>query len=266
MRAQIVSAEERLDAGDILGARAALVETVRARPRDIESQVFLFHVMAIQGDWEKAAARLRAIVALDPAYRMFGLLYGAAIGAEVARAEVFAGRRPPDLLCATAPWTEAFVAAFAGALAGDPASIEARDMAADEALDVPGRWNDQDIDWIADTDDRLGPMLEAIVDGRWGLLPFEAVAELRSEGPRHLRDLIWLPAHVTLRSGERAAALLPTRYPGTEMEPDDTLKLARQTIWKPGAGGVTAAGQRVLTGGEEIDLDLLSLRSLVMAA
>ena len=68
--------------------------------------------------------------------------------------------------------------------------------------------------WIADVDPRLGPCFEAIVAGKWGLVPFEAISRIKTEGPRDLRDVVWLPVEMALRSGQSAAALLPARYPG----------------------------------------------------
>jgi hypothetical protein len=111
-----------------------------------------------------------------------------------------------------------------------------RDQAFEEAGDTPGMRDEAKFAWVADIDPRLGPCFEAIVGGRWGLIPFEAVDVIKVDGPNDLRDVVWLPVQIMLRSGQSAAALLPARYPGTETETDSDLRLGRKTEWRNGAG------------------------------
>ena len=82
-----------------------------------------------------------------------------------------------------------------------------RDTAFAAAPDTPGSFNDTPIAWIADADSRFGPTIEAIIGGRYGLLPFSDIAVMVSEGPRDLRDLVWYPVELTLKTGPRIAAL-----------------------------------------------------------
>ena len=114
-------------------------------------------------------------------------------------------------------------------------------------------------------DARFGPMFEAIVAGRWGLIPFAMVEEISTEGPVDLRDLVWLPAEIRFRQGPALAAMLPVRYPGTEREPEGGLRLARMTEWREAGGLVRGNGQRVWTTGEGEDVGILSFRRIRFA-
>jgi type VI secretion system protein ImpE len=101
--------------------------------------------------------------------------------------------------------------------------------------------------WIADADPRLGPMLEAIVNGKYYWIPFARLREIRVEKPVDLRDVAWTPAHLTLANGGETVALIPTRYPGSEKATTPGLVMARATEWveRPGQTFL-GLGQRLL--------------------
>jgi protein involved in temperature-dependent protein secretion len=254
-----------LTSGDLDGARAALVERVRASPADQPARMFLFQLMLVLGEWDKAKAQLRALAQISAQAQMLAATYDQAIEAERLRAEAFAGRAPFRVLVSTSPWIEKLARALEVSARGDGESGDAlRDEAFGEALNVPGRWNDQPFGWVADSDPRFGPCFEVIVAGNWGLVPFEAVSSLKSEGPRDLRDLIWLPVELALRSGQSAAGFLPVRYPGTESSSDAKLRLARATTWCKTDRGEIGLGQRTFFTDSGAEYDLLSLRSVEM--
>jgi type VI secretion system protein ImpE len=150
---------------------------------------------------------------------------------------------------------------------GDPGAAGAlRQRAFEESPETPGTADGGAFTFITDADARFGPCLEAIIDGVYGLIPFEAVAAVQSAGPADLRDLVWQPAGLTLRSGRNGMAFLPARYPGAATDPDDLVKLARKTEWqtRPGLGPV-GRGQRVFDA-DGRELALLSLRRIDFAA
>jgi type VI secretion system protein ImpE len=118
-------------------------------------------------------------------------------------------------------------------------------------------------DWISDADTRFGPCLEAIVGGRYGIIPFDTIERVTSEGPRDLRDIVWYPVQIAFRRGQSVAALLPARYPGSEFADDPAERSTRSTAWIDRPWGQAGSGQHLLnlSGGEE--RGLLSLRALV---
>jgi type VI secretion system protein ImpE len=97
-----------------------------------------------------------------------------------------------------------------------------------------------------DGDSRLGPVLEAIVNGRYYWVPFHRIRTIRLEEPEDLRDLVWMPAYFTWANEGEAVGLIPTRYPGSESSPDPDIRRARRTEWiEQGAETYSGLGQRM---------------------
>ena len=262
----MAQADELLRQGDLDGARATLVESVRKAPSDQAARMFLFQLLAVSGEWDKAQTQLRSVAQLSPEAAMLAAVYNQAIGAERLRADAYEGRTPFPVLVASSPWVEQLAQGLTAMAAGRKEEGEAlRDQAFDAATDTPGRLNDEPFLWIADADPRLGPCFEAIVSGKWGLIPFEAVDQIKSEGPKDLRDIVWLPVEMRLRSGQSAAALLPARYPGSEGADSPDLRLGRATEWRDGPAGEQPLGQRLWTFDTGEDVGVLALRQLDMA-
>ncbi len=253
--------DQHIRAGELAEARAALVSAVRTSPGEAGPRMVLWQLMAVMGEWDKAAVQLRNLASISAEAQMLSTVYGQALMQEKARAEAYAGRAPFHVLAPSSPWIEVLARALSALSAGRMAEGAAlRDEAFDAAGDTFGTLDGRDFGWIADADPRLGPCFEAIVAGRWGLVPFEAVASLRTEGPRDLRDVVWLPVEVALRSGQSAAALLPARYPGAETAAD-RLRLGRATEWD----GELPLGQRLWTTDDGNETGLLDLHEVIMA-
>lgn len=251
------AADDLLRSGDLDGARRVLVEAARREPGDVPTRLFLFQLLALAREWDKARVQLATLAQLSPEAQMLAVVYGQAIDAERERAAVFAGEARA-FIHAPSDWADGIAEALHLAATGDIATAAGvRDSAFDAAPDTPGTLDGARFDWIADADPRLGPTVEAIIGGRYGLLPFEAIAALDSEGPRDLRDLVWYPIEVTLKAGPRIAALLPTRYPGIADDPAE--RLARATNWREDG---TGSGQHVWTTSDGAEHGLLAVRTL----
>jgi type VI secretion system protein ImpE len=91
--------------------------------------------------------------------------------------------------------------------------------------------NGEPFTWLADADNRLGPTLEAVLNGRYYWIPFSRIKRIEIEPPSDLRDRVWMPAIFTWANDGQAAGLIPARYPGTLAEPNRALWLARLTEW-----------------------------------
>jgi type VI secretion system protein ImpE len=110
-----------------------------------------------------------------------------------------------------------------------------------------GSINGQPFEWIADADSRLGPVMEAIINGRYYWVPFSRLREVTLEAPEDLRDLVWMPAHLMYENGGESLALIPTRYPGSQRAGDGSLALSRKTTWEPFAeDAFRGLGQRII--------------------
>jgi type VI secretion system protein ImpE len=211
----------------------------------------------LAGEWAKAKVQLTTLAQLSPEAQMLAVVYGQAIDAELHREAVLAGTANADIHGGS-EWAAPIAEAIRAVATGREDDAEAlRRSAFDAAPDMPGAINGKSFDWIADADPRFGPTIEAIINGRYGLLPFDAIGELTTEGPRDLRDLVWYPVEITLKAGPRIAALLPARYPG--ISADSAEVMARATSWHDDG---TGAGQRLLATSDGEDHGLLAVRSL----
>ena len=162
------------------------------------------------------------------------------------------------------PWMPLLIEANRLLAEGRPVQAAGlRDQAFDAAPISPGTMDGAAFAWIADADPRLGPMLEAFIDGKYYWLAFSRLANLQIEPPADLRDQVWMPATFTFANGGQAVGFIPTRYPGSPSACDSLLALSRRTEWvgRAGGGWVLGLGQRMLAtdAGETALMDLRRL-------
>jgi len=260
----MTSAEENVRAGRLDEALTELQGQVRKSPADARLRVFLFQLLAVRGDWDRALTQLKVASDLDASTVAMLKTYQEALRCEVLRAEVFAGRRTPLLFGKPAEWMALLVEALRLTAAEKYEEARSlRDRAFDSAPAMAGQIDDQPFAWIADADSRLGPLVEAIVNGRYYWIPFSRIKELRIEKPQDLRDVAWMPASLSLANGGDVVAFIPTRYPGSETAKDPRLVMARSTEWleRP-ADTFLGLGQRLWTTdqGEHALMDVRVVR------
>jgi len=241
--------EELLREGDPQAAVVALQDRIRKEPSNPKFRVFLFQLLCVLGDWERAPGQLKTLAELDAGSFPLVHLYGAAITCELFRREVFAGVRLPVMLGEPLPWIALLLQALAAETQGK--GVEAkqlREEAFEQAIAVPGRIDGRPFEWIADADSRVGPICEAVIDGQYYWVPFERIRSIALEPPSDLRDFLWMPARLELVNGGNTGALLPARYPGSETSSDGFIRLGRKTEWEEvGPETFHGRGQRVLT-------------------
>ena len=225
-------AEQSVREGRLQDALAELQDQVRKDPSNGNYRVFLFQLLCVLGDWERARAQLKVLADLDPGSLALVHVYGAAITCELFRGEVFAGARTPLVLGEPLPWVALLLQALSEEAHGRGADAKAlRAEALEQAHAEAGIIDGQAFDWIADADSRLGPVCEAVIDGRYYWVPFERLRSLALDTPSDLRDVVWIPAHLGLANGGEAAALVPARYPASESDLDGLIRLGRKTEW-----------------------------------
>lgn len=269
MSASTMTAAQWLQQAQPLDALTALTEEVRARPGDSRLRVFMVQLLCVLGRWERALTQLDVAAELDALAVPMKQVYGDAIRCEALRAEVFAGRRTPLVLGEPPAWLAPLAQSLRQGGGGDWAQADVlRQRAFDAAPGLTGRLHDDQGEhafaWLADADMRLGPVLEAFVHGRYYWVPLERLARVRLDPPEDLRDAVWMPAHLDLRGGGEALALIPTRYPGSERCEEGVLALARRTEWVESAPGVWhGLGQRVLAT-DQGEYALMDVREIVL--
>ena len=243
-----MSAEESLREGRLEEALTQLQEQVRKEPASSKYRIFLFQLLAVMGQWQRAMTQLGVLADMDKGALAMVQTYREALRCEVLRGEVFAGKRMPLLFGEPEGWVALMLEALR--LTGDghyAQSQSVRGQAFEAAPATSGTLDGQRFEWIADGDSRLGPLLEVIVNGKYYWVPFSRIQRIALEAPSDLRDVVWAPAHLTWANGGESPALIPTRYPGSENSPDRAICLARKTEWMSPEGGIyLGLGQRML--------------------
>ncbi len=263
-----MDARHLLRDGDARGAFAALKQEVRKAPRDAGLRTFLFQMLCVFGEWERALTQLQLAAELDPEALPMAEAYRTLIRCEMVREGVFAGARTPTLFGHPLPWAPLLVEANRALASGAAAAAgPLRDQAFDQADAVPGVANGVPFDWIADADPRLGPVLEAIVDGTYYWIPLQHIRAIEAEAPADLRDQVWFPVDFTWINGGTTVGFIPSRYPGSAAAADPLIALGRRTEWMeqgaPDDGWALGLGQRVFTTGDA-DVAVLDLRTLTL--
>lgn len=259
-----MQAEERLKAGDLSGALDALQGAVRADAGKASLRSFLFQLLCVLGDWKRAINQLKVAAEMDPAATSMAQTYREGIVCELYREKVFAGEKEPLIFGEPQEWIALMIDALKLQAAGQVEKAAAtRARAFETAPAVSGEIDGQAFEWIADADMRMGPLLEAVVNGKYYWIPFEAISRLEFEAPADLRDAVWTPATLTTANGGEIVALIPTRYAGTIAAGDDAAKLAHKTEWVDlGHDTFIGVGQRLLATdlGDHAIMDIRKLR------
>ena len=256
-----MDAREVLREGDPIAALAQLKQEVRRSPRDAKLRVFLFQLFCVFSEWDRALTQLGVAAELDTSAVSMSQAYRAAIRCEMLRERVFAGKRTPTIFGNPEDWMPLLVEANRVLAQDRPGeALTLRDAAFDAAPTVSGSIDDQKFEWIADADTRLGPMLEAIVEGKYYWVPFTRLSQIDIEAPADLRDQVWMPAHFTWSNGGESAGFIPSRYPGSA-HTDPALAMSRRTEWIERGQWFLGAGQRMFTT-DAGDFPLLDSRKI----
>ncbi len=259
-----MDARELIREGRVDEALEAVKNDIRANPADSRHRTFLFQLLAVNGDWDRALSQLNVAGEMDPAALAMMHTYRDALSCEALRAEVMAGTRTPLLFGEPEEWLASMVQANKLSAEGRFEAAQAmREKAFDDAPTTAGTINGEPFEWIADADSRFGPLLEMVVNGKYYWVPFHRLAVINFDEPSDLRDVVWTPAYLTLANGGETVGLVPTRYAGSERDEDSAIRLARKTEWhEHAAGEYHGAGQRILAtdAGEYPILDVREIR------
>jgi type VI secretion system protein ImpE len=248
-------AEDCLREGNLAETLAELQNSIRQDPSNVKYRIFLFQLLAVMGQWERSLTQLNVAGEMDAGTLAMVQAYREAIQCEVLRSAVFEGKRSPLVFGEPEHWIALLLEAARLTALGEPEKAESlRGEAFDLAPASAGKLMtgegesavEHPFQWIADADSRLGPMLEALVNGRYYWIPIHRIRRIDLEAPADLRDIVWTPVHFVWSNGGETVGMIPTRYAGTENSKDDLLRLARKTDWIDRAGTECGIGQRML--------------------
>lgn len=258
-----MNSAELVQSGRLDEGLSVLQAEIRGKPEDQRLRIFLFQLNCVLGRFDKALTQLQVIASLNAETMLLAQIFRPVIACELLRREVFAGRRTPIVFGEPMAWLGLLMRANELTAQGEfVAAAESREKALEEAPASGGKINGEQFEWIADADSRLGPVLEAFIEGKYYWIPFNRIQKIETEKPSDIRDLVWLPAQFTWVNGGSVPGHIPARYVGTEESSDDQLRLARKTDWeqKPGECFL-GRGQRLLTTNAN-DYPLLECRNI----
>jgi type VI secretion system protein ImpE len=243
MQAEQFIKEARLD-----DALAAAQDAARGDPSNPEFRALLYQLFCVRGEWDRALTQINVLGDLKPKDLIMVEFYRNAIQCEALRDAVFAGKRTPLMLGEPAEWMGWMVQAVGHHASGEhAAAADLRDRAFEAAPAVDGTLNGEPFEWLADTDHRLGPILEVIIQGKYYWVPLDHISAVKIEPPGTLRDAVWAQAEFIWANQGKAVGLIPVRYPGTVASGDDEEKLSRKTTYQEfDAGYCVGSGQRML--------------------
>ena len=261
------AAELALKDGDVTRALKLLTEQVRAKPQDAKLRVFMFQLLCVLGQWDRELNQLIVSLELDGSTLPMVQTYREAIACETLRLKVFAGQKVPMLFGEPETWVALLIEALLREGRGEPdAARQLREQAMEQAPTTSGQLDGQPFAWIADADSRLGPTMEAVINGRYYWLPWNRLLKVEIDPPQDLRDAIWMPAHFEFTNGGEVVGLIPTRYPDTDLAAGDGLSLARRTDWREVLPGVFAGlGQRLIVT-DNTEVGLMDMRTVTLDA
>lgn len=262
-----IEAKELLQSGKLEEALAQLQDQVRKNAADPKLRVFLFQLLSVFGQWSRALTQLDVLANCGADEHLMARIFQPVVRCEMLRADIFAGNRTPVIFGEPSEWMSWLVQANELAAKGQYTAAQAlRDKAFEAAPGTPGKLNGNPFEWIADSDPRLGPVFEVILEGSYFWVPMCRVKQMIVEAPTDLRDLVWAPIQFIWANGGEASGHMPTRYPGTELQSDNQLRLARKTDWVERDGGYNLGlGQRMLATDAE-EAPLLECRTIEISA
>lgn len=219
------------EAGKLDEAIAALGAELRSDPTDIRRRTFLFELLCFTGDFDRAEKHLEVVARGSKEADMGAWLYRSALHADRVRQGMFSDGVP----------------------------------AREEEPPISGTLNGTPFQSIEDADPRVGARLEVFAAGQYTWIPFEQITSVRTQPPKQLRDLLWIPAQVvtapTFSGNELGEVLLPVLSPLSWKSTDDEVRLGRVTDWEDGPDGPVPVGQKLLLIDGE-PLPILELREL----
>jgi type VI secretion system protein ImpE len=256
--------EVLLKTGQLREALQALSAQVRSEPAAASLRVFLFQLLALVGEWERAENQLKVAGELDPQNALMVGAYTFALGGERERERVFAGSSEPAMEGEPSSWGTLLTHALRRFREGDlEQAARLREQAFGQADAASGTIDGVPFEWIADADSRIGPCLELIVKEGYRWAPFSLMSELRFEPPSDLRDKVWSPVQITWADGGATVGFVPSRYYGVGHDQDSDLTLARRTDWTDcGHDCFVGSGQRMFAT-DAGDYPLLDVRTII---
>ena len=97
-------ADGMVRAGELQEALKSLQAQIRRDPSNAKSRVFLFQLLAVLGQWDRAMTQLNVAAELDATNLLMAQMCRVALNCEALRTEIFLGARSPILFGEPQEW------------------------------------------------------------------------------------------------------------------------------------------------------------------
>lgn len=257
--------EEFLKQGDLNESLRLLQEQIKAQPANSDYRIFLFQLLVVMGQWERALNQLKVIKELDDSAIAMVLMYRQIIVCEQYREQIFLGKKEPVVLGKPEKWIALLMQSLK-LIAEDKfeAANVLRIQAFEQAPAVAGTINGESFEWLADADERTGPIIEAFIDGRYLWTTLDNLQAIVIEEPSDLRDVVWLPAHFSWKNGGENYGLIPSRYPFS-YQIDSQLALSRKTSWQELSPNLHVGYGQKMIATDQSEYPIMQVRAINVA-
>jgi len=227
------AAKIKFDEGDLAGAIAAAIESVKKNPTDVSARIFLFELSTFSGDWDRAEKQLDAIGHQDGNAAIGSLIYRQNFHNERERMNVFEHSSQPGSITQMPGYVGDLVQAVDNARRGETAQArELLDKVEEERPAFPVEIDGQKYEDFRDYNDLTMCVFEAFLKDNYVWLPFEEVVSVEFLEQKSLRDIFWPQAKVELTNGSVGEMFLPALYTNSWKSDDDQIRLGRAVDWR----------------------------------
>src|SRR5215510_6375189 len=144
----VEAAERSVRDGDLQGALRLLQDQVRQQPARADLRVFLFQLLSVLGQWERALTQLNVATDLDAKTLAMAQMYREAIKCELLRADVFAGKKSPMIFGQPEEWLALLIESMLAGGRGRAAEAKTlRERAFEAAPPSAGTIDGQPFEW-----------------------------------------------------------------------------------------------------------------------
>jgi type VI secretion system protein ImpE len=226
-----MTSNEFFHAGRLKDAVDAQIQKIKNAPADKAARLFLVELLLFQGDLDRAKKHLDLLNYDSPEAQAGLELYRRAWDAEVERRQVLAGKSHPFGLIDSPEHISLRLQALEQFSQGNTAAGNALvDQANASMPAAPFIVDGQQVLSLRDSDDLLSGVLEVFSRGRYCWMPWEHVEKLQLAEPKSPREVLYVPAHLTVR-GTEGDVLIPGLYADSYLQVDEDIRLGRATDW-----------------------------------
>lgn len=258
-----MKAKELLDANKLSAAIGEITQQVKSHPADASLRTFLFETLCFAGEYDRAERQLDVIGHQNVKAGIGVEVYRNLIRAEGARKKLFSQGLKPTFIVDPPDYVTDQLAAINCLREGN--AVEAKALLSrsqDGSPAIKCRINGKEFSGFRDSDDRTASILEVFARDVYIWVPLGQVIKVTINPPKHLRDLLWVPATMEVSDRPPLDVFMPVLYEGSEQDENDQIRLGRMTDWRSvGDDLVRGLGQRTFLV-HDAEWALLEMRSL----